>query len=402
MFFAVVAAGSSPLMAQNAGTARADSLKPGDKQEWAQFKDAPPPIYRLGIEERNGYDIGDTRKTVTLLVGQLYSQAKDIPYSDYAGFSEFIRNFLGNMNHSSTADINRTFFEGIMAGDYDCDRACFVAAQVASMRGYRVSFVFTRDHVLLMLDDKHYANVAGMFDPKDKESLERMYGPICLETDNLKVASLAVYTNLALKKYRMGDYGAANALADTAIALAPGFARLYGNRALIKIKSGELKGAETDLNTGLALDPKDDWLFYLRYEASMAEKDYPAALRHLEAARKIAPKDPEYKNKMSELLKSLGYEQLYVGTSYWPSTKHIAWLDITYYAFSGQTGPGSREKFAVSSHGKSDEVKVEIDEGGCSTFSLGGKEYALILNSVETALPMSHWGNIELRVKMAK
>jgi len=301
---AFVAVGLSPLKAQYASAARTDSPKSGDKKEWAQFKYAQPSIYRLGIEERNGYNIGNTREMVVQLVERLYAQAKDIPYSDYAGFSDFLRRAFSNMNRLGATNISFAFFEGVMAGDYDCDRGCFLGAQIAAMKGYHVSFVFTRDHVMLKLDGKYYANVAGLFDPLTKEAIEAEYGPVCFETDDLKIASFVVYNNLAMKKHKMGDDAVAVALADTAIALAPEVARLYYNRAVFKTGLGNIKGAEKDLNAGLALDPNDDLLFYQFYEVSMAKKDYSAALGYLKTARVLAPNDAVYKDKMSELWKS--------------------------------------------------------------------------------------------------
>ncbi|MFA5930025.1 MAG: hypothetical protein WC861_04035 [Candidatus Micrarchaeia archaeon] len=190
-----------------------------------------------------------------------------------------------------------------MAGDYDCDRGCFVGAQIASMRGYRVSFVFTRDHMLLMLDGKYYADIAGSFDPVNKASLESKYGPICLETDDVKTASFVVYNNLALKKYRGGSPEVAIALADTAIALAPGVARLYYNRALFKTQLKDFNGAENDLNRGLGLDMVDDMLHYQFYKVKMARKDYANAYAYLKTALVLSPNDFEYKDKMSELLR---------------------------------------------------------------------------------------------------
>ena len=296
---AVVAVGLSPLRAQHPNTPR-----PGSNNEWAQFKDAQPALYRLRLEERNGYDISNTKERVAQLVERLSAQSKAMPYSDYTGFSDFLRQALSNQNQTGARNINLAFFEGVLAGDYDCDRACFVAAQVASMKGYHVSFVFTRDHMMLMLDGKHYANVAGMSDPASKDALEANYGPVCFETDDLKTASFVVYNNLALKKHALGETAVAISLADTAIALAPKVARLYYNRAFFKTAHGDLKGAENDLKTGLALDPKDDWLYYQLYKVSMAKKDYRAAFGYLKAARELAPNDQEYRDKNVELWKS--------------------------------------------------------------------------------------------------
>jgi tetratricopeptide (TPR) repeat protein len=296
---AFVAAGLSPLKAQYASARVIEAPKPGDNKEWAKFKDAPPPLYRLGIEERNGYYIASTRDTVVKLVGRLFDGSKSIPYADYAGFFDFLRRSL----KTGGTNINYALFEGVMAGDYDCDRGCFVGAQIASMRGYRVSFVFTRDHMLLMLDGKYYADIAGSFDPVNKASLESKYGPICLETDDVKTASFVVYNNLALKKYRGGSPEVAIALADTAIALAPGVARLYYNRALFKTQLKDFNGAENDLNRGLGLDMVDDMLHYQFYKVKMARKDYANAYAYLKTALVLSPNDFEYKDKMSELLR---------------------------------------------------------------------------------------------------
>ena len=300
---AFVAVSLSPLRAQYASATRIDSPKSNDKREWAQFKDAQPPIYRLGIEEKNGYFIGNTKERVVQLADSLYAQSKEIPYADYKGFSNFLRQAFADMKKTGVTDINRTFFEGVLAGDFDCDRGCFLGAQIASMRGYIVTFVFTRDHVMLKLDGKHYANIAGAYDPIDKALLEKIYGPVCFETGDLKTASFVVYNNLALKKHWLGESAVAVALADTAIALAPGVARLYYNRALFKTETGDLKGAENDLNLGLGLDMADDRLYYQFYKVKIARKDYANAYAYLKMALAISPDDFEYKDKMAGLLR---------------------------------------------------------------------------------------------------
>lgn len=301
---AFVAVGLSPLKAQYASANMIGAPKSGDNKEWTQFKDAQPPLYRLRIEERNGYDIANTEERVVRLAERLYAESKGIPYANYAEFSDFLRQAFGSLNTGGRTDITRTFFEGVLSGDYDCDRGCFLGAQIAGMKGYQVSFVFTRDHVLLKLDGKYYADIAGMFDLADKAAVEAKYGPICLETGDLKTASFVVYNNLAMKKNKMGEHAAAVAMMDSALAVAPNIARLYYNRALFKTELGDLKGAEIDLKMGIAIDQADDLLFYQFYEVSMAKKDYPSACRYLRAAKALSPNDQVYNEKMSELWKS--------------------------------------------------------------------------------------------------
>jgi len=295
---AFLAIGISQINAQD----RLDSIGV-NARKWTQLKDIQPTEYRLEIEERNGYAIGNARETVKALVERLYNQSKSIPNSDYANFSEFLRAEVSNLNRKGTENISLTFFEGVLSGNYDCDRGCFLVSQVALMRGHVVSFVFTRDHMLLKLDGKYFANIYGLSDPKNQTALEAKYGPVCFETDDLTRASFVVYNNLALRRHRMGDDSFAIALADTAIALAPEVARLYYNRAVFKTSLGDLTGAENDLNTGLALDPADDLLFYQLYEVSMAKKDYQTAFGHLKAAMELAPNDSIYRENMSSLLR---------------------------------------------------------------------------------------------------
>lgn len=295
---AFAAAGMAPAWAQDAGGKECRQQRE-IAGKWKPPKETSPVFYRLRIEERNGYGLGGSEGIATLIFDSILSKAQKISSKDCRAFSSLLRQELPRRRGSITLAL----FEGILGGSFDCDRACFMGAQVASANGYAVSFVFTRDHVLLKLDGNYYADIAGPFDLPCREAVEMRYGPICLETEDIRTASFVAYMTLAHKKSNLGENDVAVALADTAIALAPGVARSYYSRAVFKTAMGNLEGAEEDLKASLAIDPEDDLVFHQLHNVSLARKDYKAAYLHLSKAQELARRG-KYSKEMHELLRN--------------------------------------------------------------------------------------------------
>ncbi len=100
------------------------------------------------------------------------------------------------------------------------------------------------------------------------------------------------YNNLAVQRLEQGDHVGGLALADTALALAPGYASHWSNAGVLHLRNGDIASAERAYARALALDPRNaNALFNV---ASLAQRtgDRSREMEFRQRLAKVQQSDP--------------------------------------------------------------------------------------------------------------